>query len=259
MEKQYEEHWNKAVELLLIFITIIALSFFLWNLITYGPALKDRQYFQVYSKTFFLLLSLGLFLNIILETRSAFREWATSRETPPLDKSDQLQKSRYRMKGPPEILVQHCVETLEKDYKRFYSFHKYQSPYLFYYYLAKKGSFTLFIRPWIKTGFLLFFLLCYAYISKTLFFSMFWGSMIVTVLAAFFWIPGILIHLLIPYQKIWLCIGQEGGDLFFTFTCHSSSHKTKLKKLYKATDLSFFNFLKSNYSNLSTLLTTNTQ
>ncbi len=259
MNKQYEDHWNNGIKLLLIFLTIIGLSFFLWNLIMYGPTLKERQYFQVYSKTFFLLISLTLFLNILIETRRAFREWAESRETPPLKKFGQLQQSRYRMKGSPQPLIQHCVETLEKDYKRFYSFHKYQSPHMFYYYLAKKGSSSLFIRPWIKTGFFLFFLLCYAYTSKIIYFSMFWWTVIVPVIALSFWIPGLLIHLLIPYQKIWLCIGQEEGNLFFTLTCQSSSHKAKLEDLYNTTNLSYLDFLKNNYSNLTPLLPSTTQ
>jgi len=112
------------------------------------------------------------------------------------------------------------MEILEQNFSRCYVFHRHQTSHLHYYYLAKKGSLSLFAIPWINTGFFFLFLLFYADLITGSFSFEKNGLLAITIIIGF-WLPGLLSIFLFPYQKVWLCLVEEEENLFLSLTCSS--------------------------------------
>ena len=250
MERTFAKKLLKAVQYILLVISISALAFFLYHLIVSGPAMWAHPQMQRYSGGIFLLLATGLLINILLEVFEALKEWGISNETPPAFLTGRMKQSRFRMTGSPRPLTQHCVEILQHHFPRFYGFHKFKSPHLFYYYLAQKGYYSLFARPWIKTGFLLFFLFYFLYLFQSELLPVWMQRAIIAFLALSFWIPGIIALFFSSYQKLWLCVGQEYGTLYLTLTYQLDSSSNKLQERFSALNQEFLKFLKAHYTDI---------
>ena len=71
---------------------------------------------------------------------------------------------------------------------------------------------------------------------------------VILTLAILFWLPGFMALLFVPYQKLWLCIGQEYETLYLTITCLSTTDRTILENRFKRIHHSFLDSLNKNYS-----------
>jgi len=109
-------------------------------------------------------------------------------------------------------LVPHCVEFLETHYSKYYTFHAFHQPLLFYYFLAKRGTPSLYAPAWIRSGLLLFFLASGIHLAGGDILSPQQGRTLFLGLSLIFWLPGFLLIALNPYRKLWVgLIAQEGA------------------------------------------------
>ncbi len=206
-----------------ILILIAIASFGLILYITRSGGTEESRFF--FNRTLcvlFLLISLLLLPGIVGSFLRGLRENAPRKQEPAdcgMDPSPG--KHRFFWQGSPESLIPLCVDFIEKNFSRHYTFHSFHAPHLFHYYLAKKGSWSLYTPAWIKTGFLIFFLALCAHLFNGDFLSHSQGRLLILVLAVCFWIPGILVLILAPYQKFWLSLVSREGSVQVNATCVS--------------------------------------
>jgi hypothetical protein len=180
----------------------------------------------------FLLLSLFLLPGTLLQFLDAARERDPRRQEPFECSIDPCpEEERLSWNGASADLIPYCIDYLDRNFSRYYVFHCLHSPHIYYYYLAKRGMASLFAPPWMKTGFLILFLSLSAWTGFGDFPSAAGAGILVLTLAVGFWIPGCLILLFRPYQKLWLCLVDQEVPIRMTLTCVSPFRKAKRNAL----------------------------
>jgi hypothetical protein len=204
---------------ILLFVSALALAFLVWNTAVRGIAPEEILNNPAWPERFLLLLCAALFFSAVLQAREAWREGIRRKELPRDTDPGSLEERAFRTEDPTQQLTQHCVRQLDRHFHRLYAFHQYQPPYLAYFYYAKKGSFSLFGLPCMKTGFLLFFLTCYAILSRGEPLAVQGCESALLGMGCLFVISGLLIPVAVSYRKIWLRIVAENNG-----TCLTLSH-----------------------------------
>jgi len=208
--------WSNRV---LLLVATITLAFFVWNMVLHGMAVREDSAFQAWTGRLFLLLWFVLAFSLLLEAWSACQEGLKRQELPPIRGASSVRERSFRTTGPGQPLIRYCAGQMDKHFRRFYAFHRYQAPYVAYFYYAKKGSLSLLGLPWMKSGFLLLFLIGYTSLARGGFSDLMgWES---TILGAgcFSVIAGLLIRVAVPYRKVWLRIVEENNRICLTLSC----------------------------------------
>lgn len=209
---------------MLLLVTTTVLVFFVWNMGLHGTAVKEDPGFQSWAARIFLLLGFVLALSLLLDAGCALQEGLERRELPPLRGASSVRERSFRTAGQGRALVRHCIGQMDKHFRRYYAFHHYQAPYVAYFYHGKKGSLSLLCLPWMKTGFLLLFLIGTTSVvgrgGETDLHGWEW-----TLLGAgcLFVVSGLLIRVTVPYRKVWLRIIEENNRICLTFSSFGRS------------------------------------
>ncbi len=185
----------------------------------------------------FLLLVIALSLNILVQFFGALNEGTTLVEPSP-DKgaTEAGNEFQIRRRGTLEHQIPSCHNFLDETFSRFSSFQQFDAPHLFFCYFAKRGVLSLFSFAWIKTGFLFLLVLTYPGMvdSDNLQAAVDSGIALLLLTTLCFWLPGVLIRFSHPYQKLWLCLAQEGGALSIRVIGHSPLRKARLDRLLRS-------------------------
>jgi hypothetical protein len=170
----------------------------------------------------FLLISLFLASGTLLQFLDAVRERDPRKQEPfecSIDSAPETK--RFSWNGAPADLIPFAIDYLDRNFSRYYVFHCFHAPHIYYYYLAKRGMASLFAPPWIKTGFLILFLSLCAWTGSGNLPSAQGTGLLALTLAVGFWIPGFLILYFRPYQKLWLCLVDQERPAQVALTCVS--------------------------------------
>lgn len=217
--KGRREAWLRTLnDRLLLLFAVLALAFLVWNMAVHGIAVKEILGCQVWIERFLLLLCAVLVASAVLQAREAWREGIRRQELPRAMDPASLEERSFRTEGPTQDLIQHCVRELDRHFRRLYAFHRYQPPHLVYFYYAKKGSFSLFGLPFMKTGCLLFFLTCYVALSKGDSSAIQGWEGVLMGIGCFFVISGLMIRVAVSYRKTWLRIVEENNRVCLTLS-----------------------------------------
>lgn len=219
------------IDVFLLVLAVLAILSLLLNGHNLGVGLSEHDRLFEFPMIVFSLLSIVLLLNIVLQSRNSFREATRILKDPPSSSRQfgPFEKHGFHWKKSTQVLISCCLEELEKNFRRFYSFHRFHPPYLVFYYSAKKGVLSLFAIPWIKTGFLV--LLGYALLMDRNCIDPGAAGWVVLATALCFWIPGLLTYRFFPYRKLWLCFTEEGGKRYLTVTYGSPIGQTQEDRL----------------------------
>jgi hypothetical protein len=223
--------WSDRI---LLFVAVIALAFFVWNGLLHGVTVREAPVFQNRAQWVFLLLCAALAFSLFLEARHAWEEGIRRREIPSMHAVPAARERSFRSQGPAQTLFRLCTEQLDKHFRRFYAFHHYQNPHLAYFYYAKKGSVSLTGPVWMKTGFLLFFLIFGFHVAKG------WGTPLTdwqsVILGAgcLLVAAGLLISLAVSYRKVWVRIVQENDRVFLTVISSGRGGDTWFEGFYRS-------------------------
>jgi hypothetical protein len=173
----------------------------------HGTAVRADQGFQDRAAGLSLLLCFALALNLALDAGCAWREGLERRELPPSRIEPKSRERSFRTVEPSQPVIRHFLIQLDRNFRRFYAFHRYEAPYVAHYYFAKRGSLSLLGLPCTKAGFLLFFLAFHGSFPE--------GELSVLPAAMlgaglFFVVFGLLTRWTVPYRKAWLrMVGEE--------------------------------------------------
>ncbi len=231
MKPQCQGYQRRGVSFVLLLLSIIFLAVFIWDdLLTKGSGLSQPSLNRI-QVVLFLLISITLLWDICLQLHGALREWIQMEEVPTTQDHSSEREYSYQGNGSIQTLLLHCIEILESNFRRYHAFHHYQHPHVRFYFLAKRGSISLFALPWAKTGFLFLFVIYLFDVSKGVVCSPALYGLIVLATALCFWVPSIIIYILVPYQKLWLCIVEEGGVVHLTLTCSTPFSSARLDSL----------------------------
>ena len=203
---------------ILLLVIALALAFLVWNASVRGIAPEEILHDMVWPERFLLLLCAFLFCSAVLHAREAWREGIRRQELPRATGPAFLEERAFRTEDPTHELTKHCVRQLDRHFHRLYAFHRYQPPYLAYFFYAKKGSFSLFGLPCMKTGFLLFFLTCYAILSRGEPLAVQGCESVLLGVGCLFVISGLVIRVAVSYRKIWLRIVAENNGVCLTLS-----------------------------------------
>jgi hypothetical protein len=217
---------------LLLLVALVALAFFLSNVFLHGKDVADDPAFQTRSERALFVLSAALALSAVLHARNAWREGFKRKELPPNQGSSLVKERSFQTEGPGKALIQHCTTQFERFFRRFYAFHRYHPPYVVYFYYAKRGSFSLAGGVFMRTGFLLFFLVCT--LSRQGLPALKVWELLVLGLGCLFVISGLLIHLTVSHQQVWLRIIEENNGVFLTLSCLGDRNCRGFEELYHA-------------------------
>ena len=218
--------------MVLILLIGFTLFYFFMLLKTTGIVEENRLIISQALGFLFLLMSLLLIPGIYGQFVQANRENDIRPEEPGTDDAESLtSERRIFWNGGQETLIPIFVEFLEQHFTRYFTFHRFHSPPLLYYYLAKKGSLSLYALPWVKSGFLICFLACFFIFTEFIMISVVTGLILLVVVAVFFWIPCIFILIFAPFQKFWLSWVEQGGSVQVTITGSSPFREGKAKAL----------------------------
>ena len=223
MSRRFDESFRAWSNGILLLVATIVLVFFVWNMILHGIAVKEHPAFRSWTERLFLLLWLLLAFNLLLEAGGAWKEGARRKELPPVRGASSVRERSFRTAGPTFPLLRHCRGRLDKQFRRYYAFHHYQAPYVAYFYHAKKGSLSLLGLPWMKTGFLLLFLVAITSVARGDFSGFQWWESTILGVGCFFVIAGLLIRVAVPYRKFWLRIVEEDNRICLTLICSGRS------------------------------------
>jgi len=183
----------------------------------------------------FLVISTLLIPGVLLQFARALQEREPRKQEPAECAMDPSPREfRFFWKGASQDLIPGCISFLEKHFSRYYFFHSFNAPHLSFTYLAKTGIVSLFALPWIKTGIVLFLLLCSCYLALPGFLPPVEGRLLVLAFSIFFWIPGLWALWFHPYQKIWIRLLERGGSVQITVICVSPFRVSKRNALCSA-------------------------
>jgi hypothetical protein len=187
----------------------------------------------------FLLISLFLVSGTLLQFSDAARERDPRKQEPFECSIDSCpEERRFSWNGASADLIPWCIDYLDRNFSRYYVFHCFHTPHIYYYYLAKRGMASLFAPPWMKAGFLILFLSLCVWTGSGALPSATGAGILVLTLAVGFWIPGFLILFFRPYQKLWLCLIDQEGPVQVTLTCASPFRKTRRNELCESAESS---------------------
>ena len=203
---------------LLLLLAALALAFLVWNTAVHGIAVKEILHCQVWIERFLLLLCAVLVPSAVLQAREAWWEGIRRQELPRATDPASLKERSFRTEGPAQNLIRHCVRELDRHFRRLYAFHRYQPPYLVYFYYAKKGSFSLLGLPFMKTGCLLFFLTCYVTLSRGDSSAIQGWERVLLGMGCLFVICGLMIRVTVSYRKTWLRVVEENNGVCLTLS-----------------------------------------
>ena len=232
--RRLEESCRTSSDRILLIVATATLGFFLWNTVQHGTGVADDHAFQAWSARFFFLLCIALAPSTILHARKAWREGLKRKELPRIQEFPFIKERSFRTEGPAQALIQHCTGQLDRFFRRFYAFHRYQAPYVAYFYYAKKGSFSVFGLPWMRTGFLLFFLICAVSLSRRDSPPLQAWELTVLGLGCLLVMSGLLVRLTVSHQEVWLRIVEENNRVCLTLSHLGGRRRNVFEGLYRA-------------------------
>jgi len=212
--------WSNGI---LLLVATIVLVFFVWNMILHGIAVKEDPAFRAWTERLFLLLWFVLAFSLLPEAGGSWKEVGRRKELPPVHGASSVRERSFRTAGPTRPLLRHCTGRLDKQFRRYYAFHHYQAPYVAYFYHAKKGTLSLLGLPWMKTGFLLLFLVGITSVARGNSSGFQWWESTILGAGFLFMIAGLLIRVAVPYRKVWLRIVEENNRICLTLSCSGRS------------------------------------
>lgn len=207
----------------LLLLAVAALAFFAWNLFRNGWAVRDDQDFRAWAEVLFLLLCVALGFSLVLEVGSAWREGLRRMELPPRTGAPHARQRSFRAAGPVRPLIGHCTAELDRHFRRFYAFHRYQAPFTAYFYYAKRGSLSLLSAPWMKTGLFLFFLIGATTVPRGASPVLRGWETVILEAGGFLVISGLFIRAAVPYRKVWVRIVELNDRACLTLSCSGRS------------------------------------
>jgi len=213
---------NDILDAVCLVLILGVLANLLLNMTGGGYLMEGTVSFQKNAIALFLLISLPLLPGIPIQYARALRERESRKQEPaecPLDASPR--EYVFFWKGGPQEMIPSCIAFLERHFSRYYVFHRFHPPHLFYTYLAKSGAASLFALPWIKTGLVVFFVCCSMHLALPSLISPSTGRLIVLLVAISCWIPGLWLLCFHPYRKLWLQVLDQGGCVQIRLTCAS--------------------------------------
>lgn len=210
-------NWGNRILLLSAAATLL---FLVVHLCVHGAAVRDLAVFQQGASWLFLLLCVTLSFSLLLDAVNAWREGFSRKELPPPREGPNVRERLFRTPESDPALVRHFVGQIDRHFRRFYAFHRYQAPYVVHYYYAKKGSLSLLSLPVVKTGFLLLFLFFCTSVAR--------GGPAglppaVPGIGCLLVLLGMLIRAAYPYRKLWLRIVREGNRVSLSVSCSGRS------------------------------------
>ena len=208
---------------ILLLVAVLTLGFLVWNTVVQGAGVSGDPDFWTWSVRLFLLLCIALVPGTALHAADAWRQ-GLERQALPIERhASSMQERSFRVEGPAQPLIHQCVEELNRQFHRFYAFHRYQAPYLAYYFYAKKGSLSLFGFPLMRVGFLVFFLTCSLSLSRGEPSILRGWEPMVLLMGGVLVLSGLVIPLAISYREIWVRILEENNRLCLTLSCFGCS------------------------------------
>ncbi len=223
MNRRFKPSYKAWSDGILLLVATIVLVFFVWNMILHGITVKEDPGFQTWAVRIFLLLWFALAFSLLLEAGSALQEGLNRRELPPIRGASSVRERSFRTAGPGRALIRHCTGQMDKHFRRYYAFHHYQAPYVAYFYHGKKGALSLLGLPWMKTGFLLLFLVGITAVARANFSGFQWWESTILGAGCLFVVAGLLIRVAVPYRKVWLRIVEENNRSCLTFSSFGRS------------------------------------
>ncbi len=207
----------------LLVAAAVVLAFFIWNTFVHGLTARENPLFLAWAEGLLLVLCAAVVFSLLAEARHAWQEGLERQEPPPSNGAPSVQERSFRSAGTAEALLRHCTRHLDKHFRRFYAFHRYQAPYVAYLYYAKKGSLSLLGIAWAKTGFLLLFLVGYTYMARGDFSEPLGWEKAILGAGCLLVLSGLLIRATVPYRKVWLRVVEENNRTCLTLSCRSRS------------------------------------
>jgi hypothetical protein len=223
MNRRFDEAFRAWSTGILLLVATIVLVFFVWNMILHGIAVKEDPAFRAWAERLFLVLWFALAFSLLLEIGSTLQEELKRRELPPIRGDSSVRERSFRTAGQGRALIRHCTGQMDKHFRRYYAFHHYQAPFLAYFYHGKKGSLSLLGLPWMKTGFLLLFLLMATYVEREGGTDLHGWEWTLLGSGCLFVVAGLLVRVAAPYRKVWLRIVEENNRICLTLSCSGRS------------------------------------
>ena len=223
MNRRFKPSYKAWSDGILLLVATIVLVFFVWNMVLHGIAVKEDPAFQTWAARLFLLLGFVLAFSLLLEAGSALQEGLKRRELPPIRGASSVRERSFRTAGQGRLPIRHCTGQMNKHFRRYYAFHHYQAPFLAYFYHGKKGSLSLLGLPWMKTGFLLLFLLGSTYVGRGGGTDLHGWEWALLGSGCLFVVAGFLVRVAVPYRKVWLRIVEENNRICLTLSCSGRS------------------------------------
>ncbi len=215
--------WTAWGNTILLLVAAVTLAFLVWHIILDGTAARESETFRAVANEILLLLCLALAFSLLLDAWNVWQEGLRRKELPPRRGTSSVRERIFRTEGPARPLFRYCTEELDRHFRRFYAFHRFQAPYVAYLYYAKKGSLSLLGLPSMKTGFLLLFLVGHTTVARGGKGDLLGWESIMSAAGCSFVIAGFLICAVIPYHKVWLRIVEENNRICLTLSCYGRS------------------------------------
>lgn len=208
---------------ILLLVAVLTLGFLVWNLVGHGICVNGDPEFRTWSGRLSLLLCLALVPGTALHARDAWRK-GLERQALPIERHpSSMKECTFRQEGPVQPVIRQCVERLDGAFHRFYAFHRYQPPYLAYFFYAKQGSSSLFGLPLARIGFVLLFLTCALSLSRGEPPVLLGWELLVLAMGGLLVLSGLIIPLAISYREIWVRIIEENNRVCLTVSCFGCS------------------------------------
>jgi hypothetical protein len=231
-----EESIRNLSQWVLLFFVTVTLAFLIWNLVASGASVREEPGFRTWSRGLCLALCLALAIRAVSQARDAWREGLRRQACPCTGSPGEIRERSVRVRGPARPLVRYCVGELEKQFPRFYAFQRYRTPYLVYFYYAKKGSFSLFGFPFVKTGFLLLFLIGYGALSRGDASAFHEWERVMMAIGCVLVVSGLVIRVTGSFQSAWIRIVEEPAGVCLTLSVIGLTRENGLARFWRSFD-----------------------
>ncbi len=217
--------WTALSNGVLLLVSAITLAFFIGHLALDGTAFGEPEAFRTLAAKMFLLLCAALAFSLPVDTVNILREGLKRNELPPCRDDSPVRERIFRTAGPARPLFQACTEQFDRHFRRFYAFHRFQPPYVAYFYYAKKGLLSLLGLPCMKAGFLLLFLAGYAALGRGENADLQGWPFLTSAAGCSLVGAGFLLRAMVSYRKVWLRVVEENNLFCLALSCTGRSKK----------------------------------